>query len=69
MTRDDALAVLQPTESSDSCSTEVRHQAACVRTLLDQMDRHTGSSGAGEGLHEQLQDEVLRLAGMLSPAG
>ena len=39
----------------------IRTQAAVVRSLVDELDRHLGSDGCSVSLGDQLKDELLRL--------
>ena len=39
----------------------VRTQAAVVRSLVDELERHLGSDGTGAFLRDQVADELLRL--------
>jgi DNA-binding NtrC family response regulator len=52
---------------SDDWGVPARRQAALVRSLLDEMDRHEGSSNATAALRGQLRDEEARLSALLSP--
>jgi hypothetical protein len=39
----------------------IRTQAAVVRSLVDELDRHLGSEGCAVFLRDQVKDELLRL--------
>ena len=41
--------------------TTIRTQAAVVRSLVDELDRHLGTQGCSALLREQVEDELLRL--------
>ena len=44
----------------------IRTQAAVVRSLVDELDRHLGVESCAEFLGEQVKDELLRLIALES---
>jgi len=48
--------------------TTVRTQAAVVRSLVDELDRHLGVESCAGFLGEQVKDELLRLMALVSGA-
>ena len=46
----------------------IRTQAAVVRSLLDELDRHLGSDRCAVCLCDQIKDELLRLLALLRAA-
>lgn len=46
----------------------IRTQAAVVRTLVDELDRHLGVERCAEFLGGQVQDELSRLMALVSGA-
>ena len=44
----------------------IRTQAAVVRALVDELDRHLGSEGCAVFLREQVKDELLRLMALVN---
>ena len=46
----------------------IRTQAAVVRSLVDELDRHLGVESCAEFLGEQVKDELLRLMALVSGA-
>jgi hypothetical protein len=45
--------------------TTIRTQAAVVRSLVDELDRHLGIQGCSAFLREQVEDELLRLMALI----
>jgi hypothetical protein len=45
--------------------TTIRTQAAVVRSLVDELDRHLGSQDCSAFLREQIEDELLRLMALV----
>jgi hypothetical protein len=54
-----------PTPALDA----LREQVACVRALLDEIDRINPFSASGEDLSEQIVDELTRLGNRSIAAG
>jgi hypothetical protein len=48
--------------------TRLRTQAACVRTLCDEISRHKSEGRRFAALNDQLRDEVANLASILDEA-
>ena len=55
-----AGGVLARLETHAHCTT-IRTQAAVVRSLVDELDRHLGSQDCSAFLCQQVEDELLRL--------
>jgi hypothetical protein len=43
----------------------IRTQAAVVRSLVDELDRHLGSEGCAVFLRDQVKEELLRLMSLV----